>query len=164
MDITFKTAEGKFNFRVAAVIIHDEKLLVMQNTGYPYYCLPGGRVNLHEQAEDAILRELQEELNICAKIDRALWLHQNFFTEKVNGEAFHEIGLYYLMNIQHTDLLGRGEKFQVQEGNRWHPFVWLPFSKMKDAPVYPLFIKERVYHLPETLQCLVTYGGETKEV
>lgn len=29
MDITFKTSEGKFNYRVCAVIINDDKILAM---------------------------------------------------------------------------------------------------------------------------------------
>ena len=31
MDITFKTSEGKFNYRVCAEIINDDKLLAMQD-------------------------------------------------------------------------------------------------------------------------------------
>jgi len=31
MDCTFKTEEGKFNYRVGAIIIHDNKLLMVKN-------------------------------------------------------------------------------------------------------------------------------------
>lgn len=61
MDITFKTSEGKFNYRVCAVIINDDKILAMQDERSPYYYLPGGRVSLNETAEKAILREIKEE-------------------------------------------------------------------------------------------------------
>lgn len=157
MDITFKTEEGRFNFRVAAIIIHNEKLLVMKDEGYPYFYLPGGRVSLHEKAEEALLRELKEELNISAKIDRALWFNQSFFTEKVSSEKYHEIGLYYLVDIQSTDLLDRGEQFQIQEGGHQHTFVWLPLSKVKEVYLYPLFIKDKIYELPDHLEYLAEY-------
>ena len=62
MDITFKTNGGRFNYRVCAVILHGEKILAMKEPRTPYYYLPGGRVNLHEQAEQAVLREVKEEL------------------------------------------------------------------------------------------------------
>ncbi len=47
MDLTFKTKEGRFNYRVAGVMIHENKLLIMKDYRAPYYYLPGGRVNLH---------------------------------------------------------------------------------------------------------------------
>ena len=59
MDISFKTEDGRFNYRVCAIIIHDGKILAMKNERTPYYFLPGGRVGLHETAEVAVLRELK---------------------------------------------------------------------------------------------------------
>lgn len=51
MDITFKTPEGRFNYRVAGLLIHEDKLLIMQDENQPYYYVPGGRVMLHEKAK-----------------------------------------------------------------------------------------------------------------
>ena len=83
MDITFDTECGRFNYRVCAVIINDNKLLAMHDENSPYYYLPGGRVSLHETAENAVLREIKEELEIDAKIIRPLWVNQSFFNEDV---------------------------------------------------------------------------------
>ena len=66
MDLTFKTEEGMFNCRVCAVFLHDGKLLVIGGQHPPYYYLPGGRVQLHEPMETAVLREVREELGIEA--------------------------------------------------------------------------------------------------
>ena len=55
MDITFNTSEGVFNYRVCAVILHAEKILAMHDERSPYFYLPGGRVNLKETAEHAVL-------------------------------------------------------------------------------------------------------------
>ena len=57
MDLTFKTEEGIFNCRVCAVFLHHRKLLVIGGQNPPYYYLPGGRVQLHETMETAVLRE-----------------------------------------------------------------------------------------------------------
>lgn len=78
MDITFKTPEGRFNYRACAVIVHDERLLVMKDNRSPYFYLPGGRVLLHETAESAVLREVREELGVEAVIIRPLWMVQSF--------------------------------------------------------------------------------------
>lgn len=46
MDISFKTGNEKFNYRVCAIIVHDEKILAMHDERSPYFYLPGGRVKL----------------------------------------------------------------------------------------------------------------------
>ena len=157
MDLTFQTEEGIFNYRVCAVILYDDKLLAMKNSKTPYYFLPGGRVQLHEAAESAILREIREELNIEPKILRPLWLNQGFFTEDVSGKRFHEICLYYLVDVSETDLLSKGLRFIVHESGRENLFEWLPLSRLQEEYLYPLFIKKKIFNLPEHLTVLTEY-------
>ena len=95
MDISFKLENNKFNYRVCAMIIHDHKILAMHDDRSPYFYLPGGRVRMTETAEDAVLREVQEELHITAKIERPVWLNQAFFTEDVDHLKYH-----YLHSLQ----------------------------------------------------------------
>lgn len=64
MDLTLKTREGYFNYRVAGVIIKDDKILAQRNTKTNEYYLPGGRVVFGETSEEALLREIEEELKI----------------------------------------------------------------------------------------------------
>ncbi|WP_243128300.1 hypothetical protein [Clostridium chromiireducens] len=56
MDLTFKTEQGKFNYRVGAIIMHDNKLLMVKNNKVPYFYSVGGRVKLHESAEETVVR------------------------------------------------------------------------------------------------------------
>jgi len=157
MDLTFKTESGIFNYRVCAVILHDRKLLAMKNQRTPYYFLPGGRVHLHEAAEDAIVREIREELRIEPQVLRPLWLNQGFFTEDVTGKRFHEICLYYLVDISHTTLPEKGERFILPEAGNENLFEWIPLSRLQAEYLYPLFIKEKIFHLPEHLTVLTEY-------
>ena len=139
------------------MILHNGKLLATKNQETPYYFLPGGRVQLHEPAEAAIARELREELNIEPKITRPLWLNQGFFTEDVTGKRFHELCLYYLADISETDLLSRGERFTMLESGRTYYYEWIPLSRLKEEYLYPLFIKEKIFNLPEHLTVLTEY-------
>lgn len=62
VDCTFSTPEGVFNYRVGAVIRRGGKLLTMKEEGLSHWYLPGGRVRLREPAEQALAREIGEEL------------------------------------------------------------------------------------------------------
>ena len=150
MDISFKADNGKFNYRVCALMISDGKILAMHDDRSPYYYLPGGRVAMGETAESAVIREVEEELGVTPKIVRPLWLNQAFFTEDVDDLHYHELCIYFLMDITDTDLRSRGEAFLANEGHRTHQFEWLAFERLKDAYFYPLFLKTEIFDLPNT--------------
>ena len=128
MDISLKTGNEKFNYRVCAMMISDGRILAMRDERSPYYYLPGGRVAMGETAENAVIREVQEELGITPEIVRPLWLNQAFFTEDVDHLQYHELCIYFLMDIADTDLLARGKQFTSNEGHRTHTFEWLEFE------------------------------------
>ena len=149
MDISFKTGNQKFNYRVCAMMISDGKILAMHDERSPYYYLPGGRVAIGETAENAVIREVQEELGVTPKIVRPLWLNQAFFTEDVDNLNYHELCIYFLMDITDTDLPLRGKSFTANEGHRTHAFEWLEFERLKDEYFYPLFLKNDIFNLPD---------------
>ena len=150
MDLSFQSGNEKFNYRVCAMMIRDGKILAMRDERSPYYYLPGGRVELGEAAEQAVIREVREELGVTPKIIRPLWLNQAFFTEDVDGLRYHELCIYYLMDITDTDLPEKGDQFTSREGNRTHNFEWLAFERLADEYFYPKFLKRDIFHLPET--------------
>ena len=151
MDISFKMENEKFNYRVCAIMISDNRLLAMKDERSPYYYLPGGRVAMGETAEQAVIREIKEELGVTATIARPLWLNQAFFTEDVDKLRYHELCLYFLMDITDTDLLSRGSMFTSKEGSRTHTFEWLAFDRLAEEYFYPLFLKTDIFHLPDAL-------------
>ena len=151
MDISYISGQEKFNYRVCAIILSEDRILAMHDERSPYYYLPGGRVRMGETAEYAVVREVEEELNIKAKIVRPLWLNQGFFTEDVDGLRYHELCLYFLMDVSETDLLERGARFTLYEGPHTHDFEWLDFARLQGAYFYPVFLKTEIFHLPDHL-------------
>ena len=149
MDISFKTDNEKFNYRVCAMIISDGKILAMHNERTPYYYLPGGRVKIGEAAENAVIREIREELGVTPKIVRPVWLNQAFFTEDVDKLHYHELCIYFLMDITNTDLLSRGKNFTTNDGDRIYTFEWLEFAQLKDEYFYPVFLKKDIFNIPD---------------
>ena len=148
MDISFQIEALKFNYRVCAMIISGNKILAMRDERSPYFYLPGGRVAMGETAEQAVIREVQEELGVTPKIARPLWLNQAFFTEDVDSLRYHELCIYFLMDISDTNLLEKGNIFTLTEGKHIHTFEWLEFKRLKNEYFYPTFLKKEIYSLP----------------
>ena len=148
MDISYINGNNKFNYRVGAIIIYDNKLLVMHDERSPYYYLPGGRVKMNETADQAITREIQEELNIGCKIIRPLWLSQSFFNEDVDKIDYHELCIYYLIELLDKELYKKNI-FILNEKNHTLKFEWLEFDRLQNEYFYPLFLKKEIYNLPE---------------
>ena len=147
-DISFKIDNNKFNYRVCAIIINDNKILTLRDEVSPYYYLPCGRVQIGETAEEALLREIREELEVNATIVRPLWLNQAFFNEDVTKINYHEICIYFLVDVKQTKLLSLGDQFVLRENEHTHEFEWLDFLRLKNEYFYPLFLKEKIYNLP----------------
>ena len=147
MDISFVSGQDKFNYRVCAILLSGNKVLAMHDERSPYYYLPGGRVRMGETAEHAVVREVEEELRIRPTILRPLWLNQSFFKEDVDHLNYHEICIYYLMDISQTEIMEKGERFTLHEGHHLHDFEWLAFERLRDEYFYPLFLKTDIYHL-----------------
>lgn len=156
MDITFQTEVGRFNYRVAGILIHQNQLLVMTDERSPYYYLPGGRVGMNELSNDAMKREIKEELEEDVDVNQLLFVVENFFTEQQSGARFHEIGFYYLLRLKNKDILTKGQSFFMNEGGyKKLTFSWIPLEEVKELNLYPLFLKERIMDLPQVPEHLV---------
>ncbi len=149
MDISFNQENQRFNYRACAMIISENRILAMHDERSPYFYLPGGRVKMGETAEQAVVREIWEELGVKLKIARPLWLNQAFFTEEVDGIRYHELCIYFLMDSSNTDLSERGNSFIRMEGKHTHVFEWLEFDRLKDEYFYPIFLKNQIFNLPK---------------
>lgn len=156
MDISFKTNEGRFNYRVAGIIIYDHKLLVMKDEHSPYYYIPGGRVAMNELSEAAIIREISEELNTEVKVNRMLWVNENLFHEEYFHENFHEICFYYLLDMIDDKLINKESEFIHNDNeNKALTFLWKDIDEIKNLNIYPLFIKKNILQLPQVIAHLV---------
>ena len=151
MDCTFQTPKGTFNYRVAAIVERKGKVLAMREEHLSHWYLPGGRVRLQESAQQALLRELREELSLPGKILRPLWLNQAFYPLDGVGQV-HEMCLYFLMELP-LEGLPAGEEFSLKDSDGvTHLYHWFSRDDLQGLPLYPAFLKEEWPNLPESLQ------------
>lgn len=125
MDLTFKTDMGRFNYRVGAIIIHDNKLLMVRNNKAPYFYSVGGRVKLQETAGNAVVREVFEETGLHMEVERLGFIHENFFVEE--KERFHELSLFfYMKDRKEWDTIC----MSFTENGAKEELQWIPFDKL----------------------------------
>ena len=89
--IVFKTDDGVYGHRASGVMIHRGRVLLCRLVDDDIWVLPGGGINLHETAEDAVKREFQEEGEFVIDVQRLLWIIENFFILRVSGEKIHGV-------------------------------------------------------------------------
>ena len=155
MDCTFRTPEGVFNYRVAAILRRGEWFLAMRGKPLNHWYLPGGRVKLHVPLEDALCREMEEELSLPARIVRPLWLCENFYTmdtQEAKDVPFHELCLYYLAEVPESGL-PEGETFSRRDSDGVvHQYRWFSREDLEREQVYPSFLGEEWPVLPEHIE------------
>lgn len=154
MDATFYMEKAVFNYRVAAVMIVDNHVLIHRQTKDEHWALPGGRVELQEDSQTSVVREVKEELGIDVKVEKLLWFTENFFD--YNDKNYHEIGLYYQVSPLNGSFNFHKEEFFGEEGERL-VYQWVPISSLEEFKLYPEFIRTSLSELPEAPQHLIVH-------
>ena len=96
-DVFSERAGVTFVLRVAGLALSGDRVLLHRSVLDDFWSLPGGRINIGETTESALIREMLEETDIEVGVSRLLWTAENFF--EYRGVSFHELGLYYLMTL-----------------------------------------------------------------
>ena len=157
--IRFDQGNHRFNYRVAGVAIHEERVLLHQGAGEDYWSLPGGRVEFGEAAEQTIRREMREELDIDIDIVRLLWVAENFFA--LGGMDYHELSLYFLMRLPNeSKYMTQPGPYKCAEADRNLTFQWFPTQPevLDGLSLRPSFLCAELQQLPQTLQHRIHRG------
>ena len=147
--ITFKPGEIRFTYRVGGILIHNEHLLCQADSIEDFWFLPGGRAEFGETASVTLVREMQEELGVAMKIERLLYIVENFFTDP--NDSWHELGLYFLMTAPTDSYLNQSLEsiMRVDEVGHHLHFDWLPIAQLETLPLLPPFFQTALKEIPE---------------
>ena len=85
------------NDAVGILIDENNRLLVQAVANNQFYCLPGGRVEIGESSNEALARELHEELGFPVEVGQPVFFIENFFVSARTNILAHEIGIYFMI-------------------------------------------------------------------
>ena len=140
MDITINVEDYKLNVRAAGVIIHNNKVLVHRNMNSEHYALVGGRVEIGEDSETTLKREIQEELGKNIEIIGYVSTIENFFEMK--NSKYHEI--LFVHQAEFVDEKDKKIEYALKniEGKDYLQYEWLELDKIEQYPLWPKVIQK----------------------
>ena len=95
--LSFPVGGTRFNYRVAGAAIRDGHVLVCREDDDDYCMLPGGRVEMNEASDVALVREMAEELVMPVEVGRLLFTSESFYGRE--GDRYHELGFIYAIEL-----------------------------------------------------------------
>jgi 8-oxo-dGTP pyrophosphatase MutT (NUDIX family) len=121
--------------RVSAIIIKEDKILLIHRfkNEKEYWVLPGGSIEKGETQEEALKREVQEELSLTIKNIEFL-----FVLPHVGRNEFH----YLVKDFSGIVRLG-GPELEVMNKDNQYILTWLTIEELQKLDVfYPEEAKE----------------------
>lgn len=157
--VSFGSEGRTFNFRAAAVIVADGRVLLHRAEVEDFWSLPGGRVEILEDSREALRREMLEELAEEVEVGRLVWVGENFF--RFFEVDFHEMGMYFEVTLPAASALrARTNEWWAEEDNGVRIcFKWFAVPEAPDLPIVPGFLREGLGALPETTEHVVFRDG-----
>jgi 8-oxo-dGTP pyrophosphatase MutT (NUDIX family) len=138
-----------FQVRAAAVVLHDGFVLLHRAPGDEYWALPGGRVEVGEDASSTVIREMMEELGETVDCGRLLHIAENFFD--LNGQRNHEIGFYFLISLGgDSAYLNKTRIYCGIESDVKLEFRWFPIRSLGSVNLRPTFLQASLAVSPPT--------------
>lgn len=141
MDISINLQDDyRLNVRAAAIITHNNKVLLHKDSNEDYYALLGGRVAIGEDSMQTIKREILEEMGKEIEVTEYLATIENFFPW--NGCRTHEIQFVYRAEFTDEKDKALQETIKNKEGKDYIQYEWLDLNNLDEYPIKPKVAKE----------------------
>lgn len=113
-----------------ALIRSGDRILVARERGKPYVFLPGGHVEPGEPVEQALVRELAEELGTTADIGELAGVVEHGYTDA--DTTHHELNLIFTANVD-------GDPTSQEHHLE---FLWLPIDQLPATDLRPTTLRD----------------------
>jgi mutator protein MutT len=111
---------------VGAIIIHEERILLEKRKSAPgkgRWSIPGGLVDLGENIEHAVIREVKEETGLDVAEPRLVDVVDHISLDKKGGVKYHFVIVDYLVKVVHGVPKAASDAEDLK---------WVPFSEVEE--------------------------------
>ena len=136
-DISIMIGDTGFNYRVAALIECENKILLHKPDNWDFWNLPGGRVKTNEQSDIALIRELEEELGYIFNDLKFIQLAENFFLWQ--GKNAHELLFIFKIVLSKEHPITSKQDFTALDNDKLI-FHWFEKTEIKNIRCLPTLI------------------------
>lgn len=130
-DFRTKLNQTVFGVRATALIIEKGRLLVIEDKDGLYTI--GGAIQVNEATEEAVVREVKEELGVVSRAGQLAFIVENRF--KQDGIHYHNIEFHYFVDLLEDAPL------TMQEETKTLPCRWVALEALSSVDLKPEFLK-----------------------
>lgn len=135
------TKENKIRPIAVAIIKNANKILAMKcfdcKKQEDFYRLLGGGVEFGEKAQNALIREFKEELDVNVKINSLIDVVENIF--EFEGNLGHEVCFVYEAELVNKELYNQATIQMIEPEHKDTLVCWI--EPTDDKKIYPLHPK-----------------------
>jgi len=142
---------NNFEICVRGVIEKNGKILVCKKKDKDYYFFPGGHVEFGEKIEEALVRELKEELNLSIRGMSFIGVSENIYRE--GGGKIDEINLVF--NISTDNMKDKSQEDHID-------FFFLDKEKFSKEKILPIALQKAIIKWQEDKKIFWVSKNETK--
>lgn len=123
--------------KVRAIAINKKSIFLVRHQKGEHLALPGGKVEFGETINEAIVRELKEELDIDVKIGKLLFIHELI----KNGRHLVEFFFY----LENAEILDNVDNIKASHKNELEEFGYYEINNVSN--IRPEFLKSELAEL-----------------
>lgn len=123
-----------FGVRASALIKQDDKFLFIKDNDT--YFVVGGAIQVNELSQEAVRREVKEELGIEITVDKLAFMVENIFVHE--DYNYHNIEFHYFCETT------QNVPMQMIEQDNKLDVVWLSIHELQRYDIKPNFLKEEL--------------------
>lgn len=141
-DLSIIIDEVKLNIRVGAIIKYQNKILIEKNQNVDFSVIPGGRIKTLENSKEALLREINEELELDFTNEefKLISIVENFFI--FNDTKYHELYLIYKVELKKDYNIKNGI---INKDNQDSNYYLLDKEQIIKENIKPNILKEIIF-------------------